>query len=179
MKRLLLFVCFGSFVAISSYGQDESMGNKMALGFQLTQYQNDFGVGLNVSSPYFANEKMAVRLRGNLVWHQHLTSKDETNWSPYANMSLGFTVISGKVGNHIRVYGESGAVALFPSTEFSDKSIHLGGYGLLGFEFFMYQHGNYFIEIGALGTGAKADKVAGAPIYSNGLLINVGYRVQF
>ena len=38
------------------------MGNKMALGFQLTQYQNDFGLGINISSAYFANENMAFLL---------------------------------------------------------------------------------------------------------------------
>ena len=55
----------------------------------------------------------------------------------------------------------------------------MGGYGLFGFEFFMNSRNNYFIEIGGVGTGAVADKVANSPIYSNGLLINVGFRHQF
>ena len=36
---------------------------------------------------------------------------------------------------------------------------------------------NYFIELGGVGTGAKADKIAFKPIYSNGFLIDVGFRV--
>jgi hypothetical protein len=52
----------------------------------------------------------------------------------------------------------------------------MGGYGLFGFEFFFTKFGNYFIEIGAVGTGAKADKVASKPIYSNGLTVSTGMR---
>jgi hypothetical protein len=35
---------------------------------------------------------------------------------------------------------------------------------------------NYFIELGAVGTGAKADKLPTNPIYSNGFLMSVGFR---
>lgn len=37
---------------------------------------------------------------------------------------------------------------------------------------------NYFIEIGAVGTGAKADEVVNEPIYSNGLTISTGFRLN-
>ena len=35
---------------------------------------------------------------------------------------------------------------------------------------------NYYLEVGGVGKGAVADKAFGEPIYSNGLLINVGFR---
>lgn len=122
---------------------------------------------------------MAVRVKGNLMWNEHLNSNSETTWSSYSNASLGFVQSVGEIKNFLRVYGEGGAIFLFPSDKFSSKSIQFGGYGLFGFEFFFDQHLNYFLEAGGVGTGAKADKISGKPIYSNGFIINVGVRAQF
>jgi hypothetical protein len=157
----------------------ERLNKNLGIGGQVGQHQNDFGIGLNITSPYFANEKMAVRLKGNLMWNEHLNSNSEATWSPYSNLSLGFVQSVGEISNSIRVYGEGGAIWLFPSSKFSSKSIQFGGYGLFGFEFYFEKHLNYFIEAGGVGTGAKADKIEGKPIYSNGFLINVGIRAQF
>lgn len=167
-------------VTLSSFSQAEELKSSFGLGGQLTQYQNDFGMGLSIASPYFAQGKLALRLRGNLMWNEHFSSTyDKTIWSPYANVSLGMVNVVGKIGSNIRIYGEGGIVILFPSSEFSTKNIHIGGYGLFGFEFFFHPQNNYFIEIGGIGTGARADKALGQPIYSNGFLVNVGYRYQF
>lgn len=159
--------------------QAQSLNKNFGIGGQVGQHQNDFGIGLNVTTPYFANKKMAVRLKGNLVWNEHLNSNSETTWSSYSNLSLGFVQSVGEINNFVRIYGEGGAILLFPSSEFSSKSIQFGGYGLFGFEFFFNKHLNYFFEAGGVGTGAKADKIVGNPIYSNGFLINVGVRTQF
>lgn len=113
------------------------------------------------------------------MWNEHLNSNSETTWSSYSNASLGFVQSVGEIKNFLRVYGEGGAIFLFPSDKFSSKSIQFGGYGLFGFEFFFDQHLNYFLEAGGVGTGAKADKISGKPIYSNGFIINVGVRAQF
>ncbi len=165
-------------LALQSQAQ-ESFNKNFGIGGQVGQIQHDFGIGLNVTTPYFANNKTAVRLKGNLVWNEHLNSNTETTWSPYSNFSLGFVQAVGELNNFVRIYGEGGAIFLFPSTEFSTKSIQFGGYGLFGFEFFFDEHMNYFFEAGGVGTGAKADKIAENPIYSNGFLINVGVRTQF
>lgn len=157
----------------------ESLNKHFGIGGQVAQYQNDFGIGLNMTTPYFAHEKMAVRLKANYVWNEHINSSSETTWSPYSNVSIGFVQSVGEINNFLRVYGEGGAIMLFPSSTFSSQSIQFGGYGLFGFEFFFDRHFNYFLEAGGVGTGAKADKVEGKPIYSNGFLINVGVRVQF
>ncbi|MBC8485793.1 MAG: hypothetical protein H8D45_07100, partial [Bacteroidetes bacterium] len=79
----------------------------------------------------------------------------------------------------IRLYGEGGIISLFPSDEFSSEEFVFGGYGLFGFEFYMNSRSNYFIEIGGVGTGATADNITNEPIYSNGLLISTGFRIQF
>lgn len=157
----------------------ERLNKNFGIGGQVGQHQNDFGIGLHITSPYFVNQKMAVRIKGNLIWNEHLDSSAEKSWSSYSNLSLGFVQSVAEINNFVRLYGEGGAIFLFPSSKFSSESIQMGGYGLFGFEFFIDQHVNYFLEAGGVGTGAKADKVVGKPIYSNGFLINVGVRFQF
>lgn len=164
---------------VSPAQAQDGLNTCFGIGGQVGQHQQDFGIGLNLTSPYFANKKMAVRLRGNVLWNEHLNGASEATWSSYSNLSLGFVQSVGEMGNFMRVYGECGAIYLFPSEEFSSRSIVFGGYGLFGFEFFFDEHMNYFIEAGGVGTGARADEIPGKPIYSNGFLINVGVRVQF
>jgi len=179
MKGDILSIIVVALIAFSSYGQEKNISKGIGVGFNLTQNQNDFGLGLNVVSPYFAHGKIAFRLKGNLMWNEHLNLDNVTVWSPYSNLSFGIVGVAGEIRDFMRLYGEGGIITLFPSSTFSTEAFVLGGYGLFGFEFFFNNHNNYFIEIGGIGTGAVAEKVSRKPIYSNGLLINVGYRYQF
>lgn len=149
----------------------------LGFGLQLSQFQRDFGIGLNFTTPYFAKEKIAVRLKGNLMYNENVQNSI-TQWTPYTNLSLGLVGVSGKIGEYIRLYGEGGILGLIPSNKFSSNQFEIGGYGLFGFEFFMKKNCNYFIEIGGVGTGATEDKIVLQPIYSNGLLISSGFRMQ-
>jgi hypothetical protein len=167
------FICFGTLVN----AQESALSKNFGFGFQLGQYQKDFGLGINLTSPYFAGDRIAIRVRGNMMFNEHLSEKTIT-WTPYSNLSIGVVSVAGEIGNFMRLYGEGGFLMLFPNSDFSSESIEMGGYGLFGFEFFFYPKGNYFIEIGGVGTGATADKVLTNPIYSNGLLINAGFRFQ-
>ena len=180
MKIKSILVAVMMLIGVTAgFAQEKPLNSKMALGFHLNQNQQDFGFGLQATSPYFANQKVAVRLRGSLMWNQHVNNDNLTVWSPYSNVSLGVVGVGGEIADFIRLYGEGGVVLLFPNSDFSSNSSQLGGYGLFGFEFYMSSNNSYFIEIGGIGTGAVADKVATNPIYSNGMLINVGFRYQF
>ena len=161
--------------ATISNAQTASLPSGFGFGFQLNQYQNDFGLGLQVTSPLFVHNRLGIRVKGNFMFLEHLKN-DLTEWTPYSNVSVGIYSIGGQVGENIRLYGEGGIVFLFPSSEFSTSSSDIGGYGLFGFEFFFSNHTNYFIELGGIGTGAKANKIEHSPIYSNGFLISVGFR---
>ena len=178
MKNTLLCLLLYFAVTGMAEAQEERMSNKAGAGFHLNQYQNDFGLGLNLTSPYFASNRIALRLRGNVMFHQH-PKDNETTWSPYSNVSLGLIGVGGIGGEFVRLYGEGGIIGLFPSSEFSAETFVFGGYGLFGFEFYMDYGINYYIEIGGIGTGANADKILTSPIYSNGLLISVGFRFHF
>ncbi len=177
-KRLLIVAILIGFTQIIN-AQEEVLNKNFAVGFQIAQYQQDFGLGLNVSSPYFADDRIAFRLRGNIMWNEHLNPDGLSTWSNYSNLSLGIVGVGGQIGNSIRLYGEGGLILLFPSSNFSSESTEIGGYGLFGFEFYLHPNGSYFIEIGGVGTGAKEDKIATQAIYSNGLLIDTGFRIQF
>ncbi|MEP5613889.1 MAG: hypothetical protein ABJP45_16680 [Cyclobacteriaceae bacterium] len=114
-----------------------------------------------------------------MVWNEHPDGALESTWTAYTNFSLGFVQVVGEINNFMCLYAEGGTILLLPSTEFSSESIQYGGFGLFGFEFFFDEHHNYFLEAVGAGTGAKADKIVGNPIYSNGFIINVGFRSQF
>lgn len=153
----------------------ENINQGFGFGYGITQHQNDFGMGLNLVSPTFINNNVAVRLKGHLMFHQHV-SEGTTIWSPYSNVSLGLIGFGGFVGEHIRLYGEGGMIALIPNEAMSSESLVLGGYGVFGFEFFFARFGNYFIEIGGVGTAAQADNLQLSPIYSNGMTVSAGFR---
>lgn len=167
-------------IASDIYAQDtEGINSNWGLGFHIKQNQRDLGLGVNLTSPYFAKKQVALRVRANLMFNEHLKNPNTTTWTPYSSISLGILGVAGEIGEFIRLYGEGGVIMLLPSSKFSSKSTVFGGYGLFGFEFFMHKSSNYFIEIGGVGTGATADKIVRNPIYANGLLINVGFRYVF
>ena len=175
MKRILILVSIMTLVTCSLNAQENSISTGFSFGFQLNQYQKDFGLGLSVTSPYFIHDRIAIRMRGNLMYNEHL--KDEKiTWTPYYNLSLGVVGVTAYVAGSIKLYGEGGLIALIPSSDFSDKNFVLGGYGVFGFEFYPGTRGCYFIELGGVGTGATADKIPSNPIYSNGFLISTGTR---
>lgn len=181
MRKLYLLIELVVFGSIIINAQTTENANTLSYGFQLGQYQNDFGLGLNLTSPYFAKNTIAFRIRGNILWNEHILLENTVNntvWSPYLNTSLGVVGTSSRIGDYIRIYGEGGIVVLFPSSEFSSEDSEFGGYGIFGFEFFASKDNNfcYFLEVGGVGTGAIANRIINNPIYSNGLLINVGLR---
>ncbi|MEA3317871.1 MAG: hypothetical protein U9R54_07930 [Bacteroidota bacterium] len=182
MKYLLLVVMLFAFFSAKTQNNEnfENRSSYFSYGFSIKQYQNDFGLGLNVTTPYFWNNRMAVRLKTSYLWYEHIPLNDtEYVWSGYQNIQFGLIGIGGMIGTSIRLYGEGGIVGIFPNSAFSDKDFVFGGYGLFGFEFYTYEKDirtpSYYIEIGSIGS-ASADKLQANPVYSNGLTISAGIR---
>jgi hypothetical protein len=177
MKIKTITIIISSILAMSSglRAQQESPVNTgLGFGFQLVEYQNDFGLGMSINSPYFLHNSIGLRLKANVMYNQHLT-EGNAQWTPYSNISLGVIGVGGYVSDRIRLYGEGGTICLLPSSSFSSEKAVFNGYGLFGFEFFFAPIGNYFIEIGGIG-GAVADKADTKPIYSTGMMISTGVR---
>lgn len=164
-------------VAINARAAEPKASNRPSIGFNVSQYQNDFGIGVHFLTPYFFNNSFAVKIGGNVQWLEY--SNPDARWTPYWNLQLGFRGREFIVGDKISIYGEGGLVMLLPNIEFSSRNFQAGGYGLFGFEFMTAYGLSYFIETGGIGTGARADKVPGGPIYSNGFMTNVGFRYSF
>lgn len=167
----LISILFSSVLS----AQEENDRNGFGVGFQLTEYQDDFGFGINVNSPYFLYDNITVRIRANYMYHQAVI-EGKSDWLSYGNFSLGLASGGTRIGESIRLYGEGGVVVIVPPDKISSNSSELGGYGLFGFEFFFEKNGSYFLEVGGVGTGAQADKLPTEPIYSNGLTISAGFR---
>lgn len=175
MKSKLVLICAMVFFSTGLKAQESTLNTGLGFGFQLVQYQDDFGIGFNVVSPYFLKKRVGVRLKANLMYNENVVDGLST-WIPYSNVSLGVIGVGGYVNDRIRLYGEGGMIGIIPSPEFSSSDLDFGGYGVFGFEFFFGNMGNYFVEVGGMGTGAVADKIATQPIYSNGMSLSTGFR---
>lgn len=154
----------------------QTKSNKLEIGFNVCQYHKDFGLGIHLVSPYFANSKIAFRLGANAQWFEQANGT-ETTWMPYQNIQLGVKSRNMILEDKIYIYGEGGMLAILANKNISSTRTLFGGYGLFGFEFKPFNRFGYFIELGGVGTNATADKMLSKPIYSNGFLVNVGFRV--
>lgn len=191
MIRLISIIIF--FVPLSqSFGSEQSevsndqiqiQRNRMsafALDFSINSFSNNYGLGGSISTPPFWSNNSIIRFSGTYNWVQGVPKDALTEtWVPYGMLKLG--LFSGGFiigGESIRGYGGGGPVLLLPSGQVSGSSIRFGGFGLVGLEFFMQQNhlAAMYMELGGIGTGAKAEKLKNDPIYANGFLISWGFR---
>jgi len=180
----ILFFLIAFMGSLNLHGQDATVKSNFdnwSFGLNINQFQKDFGIGLQMTTPYFG-KKINASFRGayNFQYLEHLNAGNNITWTSYRNAQLGIRFASNVVNDFFRYYGEAGGILIFPNEDFSSASSEPGLYGLFGFEFLFGQMKGtprgYFIELGGVGTGAKADKVVHNPIYSNGFLIGVGLR---
>jgi hypothetical protein len=157
-----------------------------SLGFALHRMQDDFGLGLRLSSPAFWHW---VRFTGagGLAWYPHGLGSDggsrwETMYYGSATVETGPPFLSTSVGA-VRPYGFGGFIALFPPSAISTAQAAFGGLGGFGLEArFMNGKGGegpvtYFFEIGGIGTSGIADKLASRETLASGFLVQAGLRV--
>ena len=147
--------------------------SRISLSFSLQEWSNEFGIGLQITSPWFLHEKVAARLGGFVLW------KHDVNWATFYALRLGLIGANFMANSDIRLYGEGGFLFLFPNSSFDSDLFAFGGYGHFGFEFFLPMvnipaSSSYFIELGSNGTGAKTNS---GQSYLNGFSISTGLRV--
>lgn len=178
MQKIIFLILVFNITFLSAEAQTETKTNRASVGFNINQTQNDFGVGVDFISPYFAKSKVAIKIGGNLKWLEYF-NETATIWTPYYSIQIGIRGRQIVVEDKVFLYGEGGAIMLFPNSKFSTNNLEIGGYGLFGFEFKPKDRLGYYIEMGGVGTGAIADKTSAKVIYSNGFLTNVGMRITF
>ena len=138
MKIKLIITILAITTLFISEVKAQEEANKISLGTHFMQFQGDLGLGINMTSPYFFNKKMAARIRANTGVFDD-------------NLQLGLTYTLGWVEDMIRLNLEAGVN--YPVSRSNSQSTK-GGYGLLGFDFFVKKTCSYFIEIGGMGGGA-------------------------
>ncbi|MBN2000435.1 hypothetical protein JW935_22990 [candidate division KSB1 bacterium] len=154
-----------------------------SIGGGLHRIQENFGMDLCITSPYFAGEHIALQLSAKMSYLNGIPANEtEFTWMPYNTVTFGLIGVGGSIAKSIRLYGKGGLAFLMPNSDFSGDNV-VGGYGVFGFEFFVASEANapvsYYIELGGIGTGAKAEKLPGKPLYSNGFITAVGFKYYF
>lgn len=181
MKKKFRLVIILALLNGALYAQPDKIEKKtknhIALGININNFGQDFGLGLNITSPRFFSGHAAIRVSENYQWLNHLDKNGNHTWTGYHMLRIGTVGINAALNNAIRLYGEGGVSVLLANNTISTESTVIGGYGLFGFEFLMEGNIAYFIELGGIGTGAVADKVSTMPIYANGFLASTGMRI--
>jgi len=172
---IMIFTCFCLISAGQKKVTEQNREAHFSTGFQLHKFDDDFGCGINLTSPWFWKDKTSVRFNGDVVFSKM------KNWKPYGSTRLGLVGSTGIVREFCRFYGEGGLQVLTLNPDISADKVKLGGYGHFGFEFFLKETNSdsYFIELGSSGIVAKAQKLEGKPMYFNGFCIGVGTRHYF
>jgi hypothetical protein len=173
-----LLLLTGAGNAFAQASQDEQRTGA-AIGWDISSFSNNYGIGVRLESPNFANGRVRVQFGADFAWVQGVKIESSTTtWAPYTLLRLGVVRIN-RIGDlPLRFYGGGGAAVILPTNEVSDEGAKWGGYGVTGLELLMPANGRsaWFAELGGMGTGAQADKLANKPIYANGFIIGWGFR---
>lgn len=151
--------------------------NHLSVGYNVNDYGHDFGVGLNITSPYFAFKTLALRASTNYQRFNYIDTTGKYNWMAYQNIKIGILSSAFIANRAIRVYGEGGVAILMCPPEMTSVHTSIAGYGLFGFEFFISKGFSYFIELGAIGTKTTAEVLPTKPYFSNGFTSSIGLRL--
>ena len=176
---VLTMVVWAQWAAAAGGPREPHRGTGLSLGGGLARYQDEFGFGVAVTSSYFAGRSMAIRLSGDLCYLDAVLDAEST-WTRFWLLRAGLRSVAGMAGRTCRLYGEGGVAVALPSDRFSDDTA-LGGYGAFGFEFFPGDPSttpvSYYVEMGGIGLGARAEKLPAKPGYANGFLLSAGFRL--
>jgi hypothetical protein len=157
-----------------------SSATHFSIGYGVRKFHDDFGVGLTVTSPYFAKKKVAIQLSGAGAWLEGVQeNRSKATWMPYGNIGLDIIGVGAHISGCMRLYGKGGVVLIVPNSKFSSSAFTFGGAGAFGFEFIPKAEKHlvtYYIELGGIGTGARAEKLHDKPLHSNGFLVSVGLK---
>ena len=165
---------------VESVHQDR---NGWALGYTLQRFQDDFGTGASLTTPFVLRHSLRVTLAGGVAWSPNaVTNEGDQDWARYGGARLVLEGGARAEGSPVRLYGFGGPMLLALPSRLSDDELAVGGIGGFGFEYYFMHGGNdgpvsYFTELGGVGTGARADKQPGRPMLANGFFVTVGLRL--
>ena len=154
--------------------------NNFSIGWNISSFSNNYGLGIDIVSPRFLDGKLHVALSTDYAWVQGitLTNTTQTTWTPFTMLRLGIYSDHLFPNLPLRMYGGGGPLLLIASPSLASTATLGGGFGLVGLEFFLHPRNVHamFLEFGGMGTGAAANKLVGKPVYANGFTISWGFR---
>ncbi|MDX1905890.1 MAG: hypothetical protein SF053_02580 [Bacteroidia bacterium] len=179
MKSLIItqFVVIAMFLPVLALGQQRP---GLTAGLHLTETGQQFGIGLNVSTPAFARGMLAVRATGTMSYYEVPgTTEQPMDWSRFAQARLGLVSYAPVCACGVRVYGETGPATFRPNPAFADGGWQVGWYGLFGAEFLMSEQSLFFFEMGGQGISSdRAGMPGDYPSIANGFIAAAGFRIQ-
>lgn len=177
-KPLPLLVLWA--LSLAAYGQaDTSSCRSFSFGVSAGELGEDSGIGIEVSSPTFCNERLCIRLKGNVMWLEQYKSVYD-HWVPYRSVGISFAY-NFKVIERSRVFLDFGPYMIFPDTKFSDVRAIEGVNCSIGVEIFLINTPTlrwaYYFSGGIAHLHARAEKLEHTPQYGDGFIFNNGFRI--
>jgi len=160
---------------------DIGIGIKLDANFN--QLPDDFKLGINVSTPYFLDNWLSIRLEFDYGFFRGIPASSiysNETWSTYYAFKSGIIVVASQRTAIIRPYVELGGIGFIPSSEFTEEKFAWGIYGLLGFELLFDPESFYcfYFEFNGTGilSGGDTSKFLPPAIYGTGIIVTLGYR---
>ncbi len=146
-------------------------------GFQLNEFGNEFGLGLNVITPrLWSITRFQFAFDNQYLPYQSATGED---WKSYQQFRFGTLTHAPIIKGKVDVYGGGGiVVGLLPSSMSSAKTT-ISGTGTFGLAFYWYEGFTYFFEMGGTGALGSANRLPGNPVIGGGFFNSVGFRYHF
>lgn len=168
-KLLLFFILFTTMLKAEAQ-------SKFAIGVNVNKSLYSYGAGISISSPMLANS-FQLRLGMNVMG---VPGTPVSGIGPiiggYELFRLGIAGKGINIGELSKLYWEGGPLLIVNSRAVTDRPYNIGGYGVMGFEYRMLEKTSVFAELGGIGTGAKAEKFIGQPMFSTGPFVGAGLR---
>ncbi|MGB3181807.1 MAG: hypothetical protein WBB45_10485 [Cyclobacteriaceae bacterium] len=178
--KYILVLLLSLLVLGSAFGQGREESDVWKYGIHFSNWQQDGGGGISISSPFYKG--MSIRVKGQVMIHEYLDDNSgQTSLASFAASTAGLAFNIGRIGETVRIYGEGGPVVVLPSPEFSTDNLSFGGYLVMGSEYIASRsrtYLSYFIETGYVGTLARADLDRHSRYYATGFMLNAGIRLH-
>jgi hypothetical protein len=187
-RHVLLAITVCLTVCAAALCEEIVVPKGVSLGLSMGQRSGDVCTGIDVTTPYFFfHNQGAIRLGTDMRLMKGVLVGGTTEvMEPYYGTRIGY-VRGIPVSNHIRMYGELGGMALFPTDDIaSSTKPHFSAYGHFGGEVFLGAKSNMFNKNGSIymdigdevnGSGkARFDKLVGSPMMGTGPTACAGVR---
>lgn len=184
MKRAAILICIILISSVDLYGQDQKglyPRDRYSFAFFGGEFGYDAGLGMEIGSPSFFNNRFCIRVRGNVNWSEQVKA-DLNRWATYKSIgaNLIYNFLSVDRG---RIYIEAGTFIIVPNKTFSGKCCQPGLNVSTGTELFVINNSSldiaYYFSGGIGFSRATAEKLENHPKYANGFIFANGFRFYF